>query len=84
MSPEYVIKAGSNGGTIDFLVAQKKWGLELLRDRDRISQHMARFGPDGQYFTMIQGGEMEQYVVLDFTDKLPQKARPGNFAVPHV
>lgn len=76
MSPEYVIKAGSNGGTIDFLVAQKKWGLELLRDRDRISQHMARFGPDGQYFTMIQGGEMEQYVVLDFTDKLPQKARP--------
>ncbi|KAL3433467.1 hypothetical protein BDV09DRAFT_196699 [Aspergillus tetrazonus] len=76
MSPEYVIKAGTNGGTIDFLVAQKKWGLELLRDRDRISQHMARFEPGGQYFIMIQNGEMEQYAVLDFTDKLPQKFRP--------
>ncbi|KAL4744277.1 hypothetical protein BDW72DRAFT_212891 [Aspergillus terricola var. indicus] len=76
MSPEYVIKAGTNGGIIDFLVAQKKWGLELLRDRDRISQHMARFEPGGQYFTMIQSGKMEQYVVLDFTDKFPQKSRP--------
>jgi len=34
MSPEFVIKAGTKGGTIDFLVARKKWGLELLRDRE--------------------------------------------------
>ncbi|CBF86953.1 uncharacterized protein ANIA_02486 [Aspergillus nidulans FGSC A4] len=76
MSPEYVIKAGTNGGTIDFLVAQKKWGLELLRVRDRISQHVARFEPCGQYSTMIQNEKMEQYAVLDFTDKLPQKFLP--------
>ncbi|KAL4814738.1 hypothetical protein BDW67DRAFT_176907 [Aspergillus spinulosporus] len=76
MSPEYVIKQGTDGGTIDFLVPQKKWGLELLRDRDRISQHMARFEPGGQYYTMIQNGKMEQYAVLDFTDKPPQKFRP--------
>ena len=72
-----MIKAGTNGGTIDFLVAQKKWGLELLRVRDRISQHVARFEPCGQYSTMIQNEKMEQYAVLDFTDKLPQKFLPG-------
>ena len=65
-SPEFVIKAGTKGGTIDFLVARKKWGLELLRDRDRLVEHMERFEPGGQYFGMIQSGEMKQYIVLDF------------------
>lgn len=84
MSPEFIIKAGTKGGTIDFLVAQKKWGLELLRDRDRLQQHMERFEPNGQYFTMIKEGKMDQYIVLDFTNKLPQKSRPGNSAVAHL
>jgi len=47
-SPEYVIKAGNTSGTIDFLVARKKWGLELLRDRDRLVEHMKRFEPGGK------------------------------------
>lgn len=79
MSPEYVIKSGiTKCGTIDFLVARKKWGLELLRDRDRLVEHMKRFEPGGQYFSMIQSGAMEQYIVLDFTSILPKKPRPGN------
>lgn len=79
MSPEYVIKTDTTkGGTIDFLVARKKWGLELLRDRDRLVEHMKRFEPGGQYFSMIQSGNMEQYIVLDFTNILPKKPRPGN------
>lgn len=84
MSPEFMTKAGTNGGTIDFLVAQKKWWLELLRDRDRLLQHMEKSEPNGQYFTMIKEGKMEQYIVLDFTDKPPQKSRPGNSAVAHL
>jgi hypothetical protein len=67
ISPEYVVKAGTKGGTIDFLVAQKKWALELLRDRDRLVEHMRRFEPGGQYFGMIQSRVMEQYIVLDFS-----------------
>ncbi|KAF7586255.1 hypothetical protein BBP40_009192 [Aspergillus hancockii] len=77
MSPESVIKTGPKGGTIDFLVAQKKRGLELLRDRDWLQQHIERFEPNRQYFTMIKEGKMDQYIVLDFANKLPQKARPG-------
>ncbi|KAL4781842.1 hypothetical protein BJX76DRAFT_359516 [Aspergillus varians] len=74
ISPKFVIKTGTKGGTIDFLVAEKRWGLELLRDHDRLLQHMQRFEQGGQYFSMIEQGKMEQYVVLDFTDKMPQKS----------
>ena len=81
-SPEFVVKAGTKGGTIDFLVARKKWGLELLRDRDRLVGHMKRFEPGGQYFSMIQSGRMELYIVLDFTVTQPTKPRPGNTLLP--
>jgi hypothetical protein len=83
-SPEFVLKTGPKGGTIDFLIAQKKWGLELLRDRDRLVEHMDRFEPGGQYFSMIQSGEMEQYIVLDFTVVRPRKPRPGNTLTPYL
>jgi hypothetical protein len=83
MSPEFVIKTGTKGGTIDFLVAQKKWGLELLRDRDRLVEHMKRFEHGGQYFSMIQSGNMEQYIVLDFTVVQPVKPRPGSSPFPY-
>ncbi|PYI09961.1 hypothetical protein BO78DRAFT_435397 [Aspergillus sclerotiicarbonarius CBS 121057] len=77
LSPEYVINLGiTKGGTIDFLVARKKWGLELLRDRDRLVEHMKRFESGGQYFSMIQSGDMERYIVLDFTSVPPKKPRP--------
>jgi len=48
-SPEFVIKTGAKGGTIDFLVDEKKWGIELLRERDRLLEHIQRFERNGQY-----------------------------------
>jgi hypothetical protein len=82
ISPEFVLKTGTSGGTIDFFIAQKKWGLELLRDRNRLVEHMKRFERDGQYFSMIESGKMEQYIVLDFTVTQPTKRRPGNTPPP--
>ncbi|PYI27682.1 hypothetical protein BP00DRAFT_352884 [Aspergillus indologenus CBS 114.80] len=76
MAPEYLIKTGVRSGRIDFLIEQKKWGLELLRNSDRIRQHMQRFEEDGPYFTMIKKRLIEDYVVLNFTRNVPQKAYP--------
>lgn len=80
MSPEYLIKktAGLQSGRIDFLVEQKKWGLELMRDGDRITQHMRRFGKDGPYFAMIRDELMDDYIVLNFTQIRPRRKHPGN------
>jgi hypothetical protein len=83
-SPEYVVKTGRGGGTIDFVLPQKRWGLELLRDRDQLVAHMQRFEPDGQYFSMIKAGAIEEYLVLDFTVVQPKKLRPGNTPLPYL
>lgn len=84
MSPEFIIKTGPKGGTIDFLVTGKKWGLELLRERDRLVEDMKRFETGGQYYSMMQTGEMEQYIVLDFTNTAPKKPHPGNTSFTYI
>lgn len=58
VSPEYVAKKGKGGGTIDFLVSAKKWGFELLRNRDKLVEHMERFEPGGAYYSMIKSNIM--------------------------
>ena len=83
-SPEFIIKPGTKGGTIDFFVARKKWGLELLRYGDCLVEHMKRFEPGGQYFSMIESRDIEEYIVLDFRDTQPTKPRPGNTLLPHL
>ncbi|RAH63999.1 uncharacterized protein BO66DRAFT_406762 [Aspergillus aculeatinus CBS 121060] len=79
MLPEYLIKktAGLRSGRIDFLVEQKKWGLELMCDGDRITQYMRRFEKDGPYFAMIRDELMEDYIVLNFTQTRPRRKYPG-------
>jgi hypothetical protein len=77
VSPEFVIKSGPKGGTIDFLIDQKIGGGELLGDSDRLD-HMKRLKSGGQYFSLIESGNMKQYIVLDFTRTPPKRARPGN------
>lgn len=78
VSPEFVVHSDTKGGTIDFLITQKKWGLELLRERDRLQEHMDRFKPNGQYSTLIEEGRMDDYIVLDFTTTMPRKPHPGS------
>lgn len=77
VSPEYVAKKGKGGGTIDFLVSAKKWGFELLRNRDKLVEHMERFEPGGAYYGMIKSNIMQHYIVLDFSTSKPRKLRPG-------
>jgi len=76
ISPEYIAKTGKGGGTIDFLVSDKKWGFELLRNGDRLTEHMDRFKPGGAYYGMIQSNIMQDYIVLDFSILKPAKPHP--------
>lgn len=39
----------SSEGRIDFLVHGSGWGVEILRDGDRLRNHCNRFRPSGQY-----------------------------------
>ncbi|KAE9384616.1 hypothetical protein BT96DRAFT_950435 [Gymnopus androsaceus JB14] len=42
-------RTDSGDGTIDFVCTSRKWLIELMRNRDRLSDHLARFTPNGNY-----------------------------------
>lgn len=64
---------GDASGKIYFYIPGAEWGVELLRDGDRLEQHSSRFVGDGAYMKT----ELNDYIILDFRVKPPQKAHPG-------
>jgi len=51
------------GGEVDFyLNGDLRWGLELLVNGDRLTEHLDRFGPKGKYFNL----NVKDYAVIDF------------------
>ncbi|KIM77705.1 hypothetical protein PILCRDRAFT_11794 [Piloderma croceum F 1598] len=61
---------GNKRGRIDFLIPMKKWGIELLRNGDRLNAHAARF-TTGEYSQWINDHKINDYVIVDFRTKLP-------------
>ncbi|KAF8213633.1 hypothetical protein K438DRAFT_1956999 [Mycena galopus ATCC 62051] len=86
ISPEYGTGKTPNAtGRIDFFVSAKKWGIELLREGDRIADHLARFAEGGAYDNWIQNGEITDYIVLDFrTRAQPKRPFPQEPKLFHV
>jgi hypothetical protein len=57
--------AHTKDGRIDFYVADKKWGIELLQcgNTREIAVHTARFGKGGRY---QEWGIMDDFIILNF------------------
>lgn len=75
MSPEFLIKPNTESGPINFYIAQKKWGIVILRDNGWLEQQMQRI-QDSQ--------ELEEYILLQFTASRPTEALPGNYSVHYI
>lgn len=58
---------------VDFLIPQPGWGVEILRDGDRLRQHCDRFEPGGSYQRLVQNGVMTDWLVLDCCHTRPQR-----------
>jgi hypothetical protein len=73
---------GTKNGRIDFFIPSKKWGVELLRNGDRLLPHTKRF-TDGEYGKWIRDGTMKDYIILDFRPDRPprkdHKSKPSPF-----
>ncbi|PGG99849.1 hypothetical protein AJ79_08401 [Helicocarpus griseus UAMH5409] len=52
-------------GRIDFRILEPKWGVELLRDGDRLAEHCRRFTPTGTYGNWIQEKHLKDWLILD-------------------
>ena len=62
---------GTKSGRIDFFIQSKKWGIELLRDGNRLGQHVQRF-TEGEYGRWIKEKLMDDYIILDFRTTRPK------------
>ena len=63
---------GTAKGRVDFYIPAKKWGVELLRDGDRLGDHSGRF-TSGAY----RGLPLDKYVILDCSDTRPKIRHPS-------
>jgi hypothetical protein len=66
-SPEFGDGGVKKGGSLDFYLADKKWGMELTRESDRLKSHWERFQPDGNYNRWIFDGELLDWIISDST-----------------
>jgi hypothetical protein len=46
-------------GRVDFWIPQKRWGIKLLRDHNRVDEHCSRFKEGGRYYPWIEAGMLE-------------------------
>lgn len=67
--------ASSTGGRADFHIPSVGWTIECVRNGDRLEEHIARFKQGGKYHGAILSGQTKQYILLDFRNSLPKKAR---------
>ena len=49
----------------DFWLEGKKWGIELLKDHDRVQDHCDRFKKGGQYYSWIEEGKLKEWIIID-------------------
>ncbi|KAG8915264.1 hypothetical protein FRC02_004589 [Tulasnella sp. 418] len=63
---------GASAGRIDFLLPRKRWGIELVRQSNKLEEHSGRFSTSGKYAGVV---EMEDYIILNFCTIYPRVHR---------
>lgn len=64
-------------GRIDFRIVGPGWGVELLRDGDRLAEHCNRFFDKGAYHQWIKNGWVKDWIILDCRHSEPRKYNAG-------
>jgi hypothetical protein len=67
---------GMAKGRVDFYVPAKRWGIELLRDGDRLASHWGRFSDGGSYAESLP---LTDYIIVDCRTTHPRQGsvHPG-------
>jgi hypothetical protein len=78
ISPEFASATGADVvGRIDFFIPATKWGIEIIRDGNRLLEHNSRFGDSGAYGEWLRFGDMTDYILLDCRTSVPRKCHPS-------
>lgn len=57
--------SGDGNGRIDFRLADVGWGIELLREGNRLGAHCQRFVGNGSYMQWIRSGWLRDWLIID-------------------
>ncbi|KAL2820735.1 hypothetical protein BJX63DRAFT_418354 [Aspergillus granulosus] len=60
-------------GRIDFWIPEKRWAIELLRDYDRMDEHIARFRKGGKYYNWITESMVSDWIIINCAISMPKK-----------
>ncbi|KAL4788399.1 hypothetical protein BJX76DRAFT_353418 [Aspergillus varians] len=58
-------------GRVDFYIPEKKWAIKLLRDHDRVHEHVSRFKAGGSYYSWIEEGMFDDWIIIDCATSPP-------------
>jgi hypothetical protein len=65
---------GTTKGRADFYIPSMQWGVELVREGDRLEQHSGRFSRSGSYASTLL---LSDYIILDFRNTRPEHPHPS-------
>ncbi|RAL17123.1 uncharacterized protein BO97DRAFT_431122 [Aspergillus homomorphus CBS 101889] len=60
-------------GRVDFWIPGKKWAVEIVREQDRINEHIMRFHENGQYYPWREDGMIEDWIIVNCTTSPPTR-----------
>lgn len=60
------------GSRIDFMLEEPGWGIELLREGDRLGEHCQRFVGNGRYTPLIHNGSIRDWLIIDCRKSQPR------------
>ncbi|KAK0437892.1 hypothetical protein EV421DRAFT_1907087 [Armillaria borealis] len=83
LSPDFATNPNRDiRGRIDFLLAYKKWGIEITRDGNRLdSGHNPRLE---NYAQWLEEGDMSQYILVDYRVTRPVHSHPDIPQLYHI
>ncbi|KAL4788605.1 hypothetical protein BJX76DRAFT_1427 [Aspergillus varians] len=56
---------------VDFYIPEKKWAIELLRDHDRVNEHISWFKEGGRYHPWLKENMVEDWIIIDCASSPP-------------
>jgi len=60
-------------GRVDFYIPDKKWAIELLRDHNKVDEHISRFKEGGKYHAWLKEKMIEDWIIINCATSLPTK-----------
>ncbi|KAL4784923.1 hypothetical protein BJX76DRAFT_347377 [Aspergillus varians] len=59
-------------GRVDFWISERKWAVKLLREENRVPEHVACFHLNGQYHGWIRDGMILEWIIINCTTTPPK------------